>query len=61
MRGWVLTGDRHEPMRLEDRSELGLTSAQVRVEVRAAALNYRDLLKPQARAAPVTAPAGLRG
>lgn len=44
MRSWVLTGDRHEPMRLEDRSEPGLTSAQVRVEVRAAALNYRDLL-----------------
>lgn len=43
MRSWVLTGDRHEPMRLEDRNEPGLTSAQVRVEVRAAALNNRDL------------------
>jgi NADPH:quinone reductase-like Zn-dependent oxidoreductase len=44
VRSWVLTGDRHEPLRLEDRTEPGLTSAQVRVEVRAAALNYRDLL-----------------
>jgi NADPH:quinone reductase-like Zn-dependent oxidoreductase len=44
VRSWVLTGDQREPMRLEDRDEPGLTSAQVRVEVRAAALNYRDLL-----------------
>jgi NADPH:quinone reductase-like Zn-dependent oxidoreductase len=39
----VLTGERREPMRLEDRDEPALTAAQVRVEVRAAALNYRDI------------------
>ena len=44
VRSWVLTGDRHEPMRLEDRNEPGLTSAEVRVEIRGGALNYRDLL-----------------
>jgi NADPH:quinone reductase-like Zn-dependent oxidoreductase len=43
VRSWVLTGERHQPMRLEDRAEPALAPSQVRVEVLAAALNYRDV------------------
>jgi NADPH:quinone reductase-like Zn-dependent oxidoreductase len=44
MRSWALTGEPGGPLRLEDRPEPELGPGQVRVRMRAAALNYRDLL-----------------
>jgi NADPH:quinone reductase-like Zn-dependent oxidoreductase len=44
MRSWVLTGEPGSPLRLEDRPEPELGPGQVRVRMRAASLNYRDLL-----------------
>lgn len=44
MRSWVLTGDPGRPLRLEDRPEPELGPGQVRVRLRAASLNYRDLI-----------------
>lgn len=45
MRSWVLTGEPGSPLRLEDRPEPELGPGQVRVRMRAASLNYRDLLE----------------
>src|ERR1700685_2013003 len=45
MRSWVLTGKPDGPLRLEDRPEPGLGPGQIRVRMRAASLNYRDLLE----------------
>jgi NADPH:quinone reductase-like Zn-dependent oxidoreductase len=44
VRSWVLTGEPGGPLRLEDRPEPELGPGQVRVSMRAASLNYRDLL-----------------
>jgi NADPH:quinone reductase-like Zn-dependent oxidoreductase len=44
MRSWALTGEPGSPLRLEDRPEPELGAGQVRVRMRAASLNYRDLL-----------------
>jgi NADPH:quinone reductase-like Zn-dependent oxidoreductase len=44
MRSWVLTGEPGGPLRLEDRPEPELGPGQIRVRMRAASLNYRDLL-----------------
>jgi NADPH:quinone reductase-like Zn-dependent oxidoreductase len=44
MRSWVLTGEPDSPLRLEDRPEPELGPGQIRVRMRAASLNYRDLL-----------------
>src|ERR1700691_875484 len=44
MRSWVLTGEPGSPLRLEDRPEPELARGQVRVRLRAASLNYRDLI-----------------
>lgn len=44
MRSWVLTGEPGTALRLEDRPEPPLGPGQVRVRVRAASLNYRDLI-----------------
>jgi NADPH:quinone reductase-like Zn-dependent oxidoreductase len=44
MRSWTLTGDLNAPLRLEDRPEPVLGPGQVRVRLRAASLNYRDLI-----------------
>jgi len=44
MRSWVLTGEPGRLLRLEDRPEPELGPGQVRVRMRAASLNYRDLL-----------------
>jgi NADPH:quinone reductase-like Zn-dependent oxidoreductase len=44
MRSWVLTGEPGSPLRLEDRPEPELGPGQVRVRMRAASLNYRDLI-----------------
>ena len=44
MRSWILTGEPGSPLRLEDRPEPELGPGQVRVRMRAASLNYRDLL-----------------
>jgi NADPH:quinone reductase-like Zn-dependent oxidoreductase len=45
MRSWVLTGEPGSPLRLEDRPEPELGPGQLRVRMRAASLNYRDLLE----------------
>jgi NADPH:quinone reductase-like Zn-dependent oxidoreductase len=45
MRSWVLTGEPGSPLRLEDRPEPELGPGQIRVRMRAASLNYRDLLE----------------
>jgi NADPH:quinone reductase-like Zn-dependent oxidoreductase len=44
MRSWVLTSEPGSPLRLEDRPEPELGPGQVRVRMRAASLNYRDLI-----------------
>jgi NADPH:quinone reductase-like Zn-dependent oxidoreductase len=44
MRSWVLTSEPGSPLRLEDRPEPCLGPGQIRVRMRAASLNYRDLL-----------------
>ena len=44
MRSWVLTSEPGSPLRLEDRPEPELGPGQIRVRMRAASLNYRDLL-----------------
>jgi NADPH:quinone reductase-like Zn-dependent oxidoreductase len=44
MRSWVLTGEPGMPLRLEDRPEPELGPGEVRVRLRAASLNYRDLI-----------------
>ena len=44
MLSWVLTGDVQQAMRMERRPEPDLRPGQVRVDLRAASLNYRDLI-----------------
>jgi NADPH:quinone reductase-like Zn-dependent oxidoreductase len=44
MQSWALTGEPGHPLRLEDRPEPELGPGQVRVRLRAASLNYRDLI-----------------
>jgi NADPH:quinone reductase-like Zn-dependent oxidoreductase len=44
MRSWALTGDLNAPLRMENRPDPELGPGQVRVRLRAASLNYRDLL-----------------
>ena len=44
MRSWTLTGDLNAPLRLENRPDPELGPGQVRVRLRAASLNYRDLI-----------------
>jgi len=44
VRSWTVTGDLNAPLRLEDRPEPELGPGQVRVQLRAASLNYRDLI-----------------
>jgi NADPH:quinone reductase-like Zn-dependent oxidoreductase len=44
VRAWTLTGSPREWLRLVERPDPALAPTQVRVELRAASLNYRDLL-----------------
>lgn len=44
MRSWTLTGDLNAPLRLENRPDPELGPGQIRVRLRAASLNYRDLI-----------------
>jgi NADPH:quinone reductase-like Zn-dependent oxidoreductase len=44
VRCWALTGDLNAPLRLESRPDPELGPGQVRVRLRAASLNYRDLI-----------------
>lgn len=62
MLSWELTGDTRDAMRLEERREPELRADQVRVEFRAASLNYRDLIvheqPPRSGLVPVSDGAG---
>jgi NADPH:quinone reductase-like Zn-dependent oxidoreductase len=56
MRSWALTGDPDAPLRLENRPDPELGPGQIRVRLRAASLNYRDLIVASAPPRPGLVP-----